>query len=359
MSTNPQEDRVVNPFGTEPIVAAPSGATVALAQREASHIQAMAMAAQLRLRDPRAAMDNLLQACTRLTLAEKAEYTYARGGTEITGPTIRLMEEAARCWGRLLFGVAEISRSGGISECRAYCYDLENITGDERLFQVKHWRDTRTGGYVLTDERDIYEMIANYGARRKRACIESMIPGDVIAAARKQCAVTMVTKVELTPERIANMLKAFGEFKVTKEMIEKRIQRHLDTITPAGYHALGKIYNSLKDGVAKVTDFFELEPEAGAQTQTDKAKDAVRARQGKGTAKVPEPAAGETTSTGALPFFNQASATEALRACKDSDKLAEVMEGIKVDYSDTERPFPIELNAVYAECREVLEKKGK
>jgi hypothetical protein len=49
---------------------------------------------------------------------------------------------------------------------------LETGYYDERQFQVRHWRDRKQGGgYQLTDERDIYELIANFGQRRKRAVL--------------------------------------------------------------------------------------------------------------------------------------------------------------------------------------------
>ena len=40
-------------------------------------------------------------------------------------------------------------------------------------------------------------------------------------------------------------------------MIEARIQRHLDAITTTQYINLRSIYASLKDGIAKVDDFFD------------------------------------------------------------------------------------------------------
>ena len=48
------------------------------------------------------------------------------------------------------------------------------------------------------------------------------------------------------------MVKAFAEFGVTKQMIEKRIQRRLDSVTPANMVALKKVYASLRDGKNKV-----------------------------------------------------------------------------------------------------------
>ena len=79
------------------------------------------------------------------------------------------------------------------------------------------------------------------GARRKRACLLAVIPGDVQDAAVKQCHVTLTTKAEVTPERIKAMLELFAQYNVTKEQIEKRIQRRLDSITPSLFAELGKI----------------------------------------------------------------------------------------------------------------------
>lgn len=125
-------------------------------------------------------------------------------------------------------------------------------------FDVPHIRDTKQGGKVLKDERDIYENNANMAARRMRACILAMLPGDIVEEAVAQCDLTLKTKIDLTPERRANMLKAFESMGVTKAMIEVRIQRNFDAITPAQFFGLGKIANSIKEGLAKPEDMFDF-----------------------------------------------------------------------------------------------------
>lgn len=273
-----------NPFGNAPIAAAPQMASqAALVQREVAEVQAAMVIAKREPRDPRRAMDSIINNCTREGLAERAIYQYARGGQDITGPSIRLAEELARGWGNILTGVTELSRLNGYSECLAYAWDLETNFRDEKRFQVKHWRDTKKGGYALTDERDIYETIANSGARRKRACILSVIPVDVQEAAVEQCELTMRTKINVTPEKIASMVAAFGEFGVTKSQIERRIQRRVETITPALMANLGKVFNSLKDGMSQTNDWFDpdpADPNGGAPapaSRTEAAKEQLRA----------------------------------------------------------------------------------
>jgi hypothetical protein len=273
------EQRVENPFASSPIVAAPTGAAAAaLVQREVTEVQSAMIIAKRFPRDAKSAVDRILMACTRETLADAALYEYARGGTQITGPSIRLAEELARQWGNLVCGVTEIARHGGQSECLAYAWDLETNFRDEKRFTVRHWRDTRQGGYVLTEERDVYELIANLGARRKRACILAIVPGDVTEAAVKQCEETLTTKVKLTPERLTNMLNGFATFGVSKEQIEKRIQRHWESVTPALFVQLFKVYNSIKDGMSKAGDWFEALEVSGGEAEPKTATETVKGK---------------------------------------------------------------------------------
>jgi hypothetical protein len=252
-----------NPFDAAPVVATPSGAGAhALAQREVAEVAAMMGLAKMHPRDPRVAVDRILMACTRESLAEHALYEYAKGGGKIEGPSIRLAEELARQWGNLDTGVVELQRQGNASEVMAYAVDLETLTRKKMQWQVKHYRDTKAGGYWITDERERYENLANVAARRLRACILAILPADVVDVAVNQVKLTLATKVKLTPERIANMVEGFSEYGVTREMIEKRIQRRLDSITPALFTSLARVFTSLKDNMSKPADWFEFEGEA-------------------------------------------------------------------------------------------------
>lgn len=208
-------------------------------------------------RDHMQATERLLNACTRPSLAEAGLYTYSRGGSDVSGPSIRLAEAAAQCWGNIQFGIREIEQRDGESVVEAYAWDIEANTRPNKTFHVPHERHTRRGVQQLTDPRDIYELVANQGARRLRACILSVIPGDVIEAAVAQCRATMMASADTSPEAQKVLLERFGEFKVTKSQIEKRIQRRIDAIQPAQVVMLRGIYRSLKDGMSKPADWFE------------------------------------------------------------------------------------------------------
>src|SRR3546814_1560898 len=132
--------------------------TVAIeSERAVAESQAKMLLAQKFPRDEAAAFAKAMAACQRPSLAAAAFYSYTRGGETISGPTIRLAEELARCWGRIEYGVRELSRRDGESEMQAYAIDLENLAWSTKNFAVRHVRDTRGGQKMLTDGRDVYE----------------------------------------------------------------------------------------------------------------------------------------------------------------------------------------------------------
>ncbi len=251
-----------NPFAVQKRESAHEPAHVSEEARAIQEVQASLVIAKRFQRNPIEAMDRILDACTRPTLAEGAMYRYVRGGTEITGPSIRLAEAIAQAWGNISFGMRELSNENGQSLVEAFAWDLETNTRQVKVFTVKHRRHTKKGGYDLTDPRDIYEMVANQGARRLRACILGIIPGDVIEAAIRQCEETLQANIDTSPEAIKRMVDAFGEFGVTRKMIEARIQCRVEAIRPAQMMTMRKIYNSLKDGMSSPEDWFDLELKA-------------------------------------------------------------------------------------------------
>ncbi len=266
-----------NPFA----VAVHNQGTTSLADATASkmvaEIQAQMVLAKRFPRDQRKAMDNILNACTRASLAESALYSYSRGGTDITGPSIRLAEAMAQHWGNMDIGIKEIEQVNGASIVEAYALDLETNTRQSKVFQVPHLRFTRAGTKKLEDPRDIYELVANQGARRLRACILAVIPGDVTEAATKQCEVTLHASADTSPESIKKMCDAFGSMGVTRAQLEARIQRRLESIQPAQVVALKKIFSSLRDGMSGVADWFPViasqeEQDAATRTEAIKAK---------------------------------------------------------------------------------------
>lgn len=256
---------VANPLASAAAYAPPaavSGLVSVEQQRAVAEVQARLLTARACPRDPIRATDMILNDCTRPALAQGALYAYSRGGSDVSGPTIRLAETMARRWGNIASGIKEISRGDGYSDCIAYAWDLETGYYDERQFRVRHWRDTKKGGYRIEDERDIYELVANMGQRRKRAVLLSVIPGEVVEAAVAQAEATLNASADTSPEAVLAMVGAFEAYGVTRAQIEARIQRRLDSIRPAQVVLLRKIYASLRDGMSDPSEWFDPAPGA-------------------------------------------------------------------------------------------------
>lgn len=296
-----------NPFGDARLARQSENSIADVEQaRAVAEAQGAMVIAKKFPRDPIAAMDRILNACARPTLAEGALYTYARGGTDISGPSIRLAEALAQNWGNIQFGVRELEQRDGASTVEAFAWDVETNTRQVKTFQIKHERHTRSGVKNLSDPRDVYELVANQGARRLRACILGIIPGDVVEAASKACETTLKTKAEVTPERIQSLLEKFAEYKVTKEHIEKRIQRRIEAMTPALMVGLGKIYNSMKDGMSNASEWFEMASVPNFAAATDKPTDPFTAP----PATEPPPFVADTPQKRILQVLTDASVSE-------------------------------------------------
>lgn len=285
---------VANPYGQVAEREEPQRHEVA-AEREIAEVQGAILMARRFPRDHRLATDRIIQACTRPGLADAAIYNYSRGGTEITGPSIRLAEAIAQAWGNITFGIRELAPvKNNESTMEAYAWDIETNVRPNRVFQVPHVRHTRSSSTRLTDPRDIYEQNTNLGARRMRACILSVIPGDVVEAAVQQCELTMLAKADTSPEAVGKLVKAFEQFGVTKDQIETRIQRRIDTIHPAQIVQLRKVWSSLNDGMSVPGDWFQAKPPAEGEAEPAKGSEGLKQR-------LARPQSGGTSAPAASP----------------------------------------------------------
>lgn len=233
--------------------------TEMMISRQAQEVQAAMVVAKRFPRNEVESHNRILNACKRRSLAERAVYEYPRGGENVTGPSIRLAEVMAQNWGNLDFGITELEQKGNRSTVMAYCWDLETNVRQTKIFEVPHVRQTKKGTKALTDPRDIYEMVANQGARRMRACILGIIPGDVVDAAVDACSKTLLSGGEPLIDRIRKMAQAFQEdFGVPLECLEKYIGCKAEAFTSQSIVKLRGVYTALKDGRADREQYFDL-----------------------------------------------------------------------------------------------------
>ena len=241
--------------------------------RQVAEIRGKMVLARQFPRDPEASLNRILVECENIKLAESATYSFPRGDSEVKGPSIRLAEVIASYWGNFTCGVTELDQRSGESTVKSYAWDLESNYSDEKVFTVQHVRSTKKGNYQLTDPRDIYELVANQGARRKRACIFSVIPTYLVEAAVGKCNETLensMNKEDIGAVR-TKMLSVFCALDeaITREVMEAKIGKPFDTFNTKDIVKLRNLYNAIKDGFVKVSAAFDLggnpeEPVLGA-----------------------------------------------------------------------------------------------
>lgn len=256
---------IENIYGGSHTAVSRSATAEMVTSRQTQEVQGQIVMAKRFPRNEIESYGRIIRACQRKSLAEQAMYEYPRGGQKVTGPSIRLAEAIAQNWGNIDFGFVELEQRGGESQVMAYAWDLETNTRQTKIFSVPHVRGTKKGNIPLTDPRDIYELVANQAARRVRACVLGIIPGDVIDAAIEQCNVTMMDGADKPIiDLVRDMSNIFQkEFSVPLDAIEKYIGCKSEAFSMNDLVRLKKVYRSLKDGMAKREDYFNLglEPE--------------------------------------------------------------------------------------------------
>lgn len=237
-------------------------------QRAIAEVKGKLSVAKMFPRNQAQAFQDVMDSCRRPSLAKAAIYSYPRGGQTVSGPSIRLAEELARCWGNIDYGIRELSRNDGMSEMEAYCWDMQTNTISSQKFTVKHLRDKQGGAKELTDERDIYEITANMGGRRMRARILAILPPDLVDAALQQCKATLAGNSEKpVADRVRDMIGAFNKMGINAATLEKYVGHPLTEMLPDEFADLTGIYNSLRDGQSKASDWFGGDKPALAQPE--------------------------------------------------------------------------------------------
>jgi len=266
---NQENEVIVRDVGPDSVIEyIPTSAMVEVEKAEvAQRTQAMFVIAKKFPRNEQAAIVRIRQAVQRYSLAEIALYSFPRAGKTVTGPSIRLAEVLAQSWGNMDFGVRELEQvetaTGGRSTLESYCSDLETNTHQTRTFMVFHKRRVGKGKNFkvesLDDPRDIYEHVANHGARRMRACITSIIPRDVVDMAVDQVRATLRKgNGELLIDRVNKMSLVFAQQGVSVEMLEKKLGHELKLTTEDEIVELQGIFNALKNGESKRQDWFKM-----------------------------------------------------------------------------------------------------
>jgi len=235
---------------------APSGIAAAAIQE----IQAAVILAKRFPRDEDGAFQKIIKSMRRPKMAEMATYEYPRGGQTISGPSIYLMREMARCWGNCRSGFVIIAQDPENVNLRAYAWDMETNRAQSQDATVRKLiqRKQKDGStkWVIPDERDLRELVNNIGARAERNCIRAIMRPDYIEDAVAMANETLENQAAEDPEgQKKNILVAFGEINISSEMLVEFLGHPLGQASPAEITKLRNIFKTIRAGEKNWIDY--------------------------------------------------------------------------------------------------------
>jgi hypothetical protein len=262
----------------QPSIALPRHVGQGTAVEQSRAVAEVAAAVQVARQFPRStaqAVQQMREACAQPGLAEMAQFSYRRAGSNISGPTIHLAKELARCWSNMHYGVTELIRDDehGQSEMMSWAWDLESNMRASTTVIVPHVRDANGKKVPLVTNRDIYENNANDGARRLRAQILGVLPKWFVTEAEDLCAKTLRSPKDAAgreipmAQRVASVIQWFSEAGVSREQLETRQGRKADAWTPQDVANLGVVFRTLQRGETTAADEFPVERVTNAEVQ--------------------------------------------------------------------------------------------
>ena len=226
-------------------------------------------------RSPARARDRMISLATMdEKMSEECIYSVPRGGKQIRGPSIRLAEIVAGCWGniRVAARVTHEDRIERYVEAEAIVHDLENNMGwiarARRRIELKKGRKTvdldmiqLAGGAAMAVARRnaIFAAVPKPVWARAQEAVEAVIKGDQkTLVERRDAAISYFNKAGVPIERILKALEV----------------SHLDDITLDHLVDLSGMRSALKSGENTLDQLFpeERAPAPKPETLDDKLK---------------------------------------------------------------------------------------
>lgn len=197
-------------------------------------------------------------ACIDEATAEDCFYTLRRngGGNEksvIEGPSVRLAEIVASCWGNLRVQSNIIGNDGRFITARGVCHDLE--TNFAVSCEVKR-RITDKNGRTFSEDMQVVTGNAA-GAIAFRNAVFKVVPPSVMKPIFEKIKVRGMGKSNEVETKRQNMLKYFASIGVSEEMILSYIEKEkIDDIDNELLFQLRGAANAIKEGTSTAKELF-------------------------------------------------------------------------------------------------------
>lgn len=243
-------------------MAVTSQAAAAKAAEETAFLMAIR-----RPRNYAAARLAILESCERPNFAAMAKYKIPIGGKNITGLTIRMAEEALRCWGNMrtkvmctfenekvkniVVGVVDLQTNAGYTDevSIAKTKEVKKLRpGDEKISERTN---TRGELVFLTNctEQDMLKKTNSAVSKSLRNSTLRLLPADLKEEIENTVTATVGKHIkENLPDEKKKITSAFYKIGVTPETLEEYLGQSIETLSPAQVEDLRGLHAGIKDG---------------------------------------------------------------------------------------------------------------
>lgn len=324
--------------------------------RAVAEVESQVIVAQKRPRDETTALAKVQRSTTIKVLADKAFYDYPKGGQNVRDLTIVAMKEGARCWTNMQFAVVELRQdlANNESEMLAWAWDMEanNIVKRTKIVpHVRDYTDKQTGEKkrkIITDFREIGEILGNWAARQLRECIKDVLPPWYVEAMRDGFNETLAKGLSEKPIEVARAetVQSWEKQGVTREQLETNLGRPVGKWTIHDLVTLRVKWTAIGRGDLRVEEEFPPESLKAADVDATGVDPALAAAIASATvtppAPEPEPDQPAEPDTGPVPVVKVAEVLASVGITMSTDVMTGWDTGQRLDviaWAAAEREF--------------------
>lgn len=283
--SEPTGESSPNPPLSFEIVETPS----ALEAIERANIDIQISTARRYPRQPTIAKNKMLSLATLdEETAASCFYRLNRAGKSIEGPSIRLAEVAASCFGNLRFGARVVNNDGRKITAQGFCHDLENNV--LATIEVSRRITDKTGRTYSEDMQTVTGNAACSIAARN--AIFKVVPFALVKPIYEAAKHAAVGDIKTLAERRTRMLSKFSTLGVPEKRIFESLGKSgIDDIGLTELEYLIGIFQAVKDGEQSVDEAFPVARTVAEGVEFDKETES-KPKPGRKKAK-PEPESNE------------------------------------------------------------------
>jgi hypothetical protein len=325
--------------------ATPNGSELAQVGAAASaqhEIQSAIIIARKFPRNEAVVFQKLMLACARPSFAEDARYSFPRGETDVTGPSVNLAREAARVWGNIRYGLYVVRDDDETRLIRGWAWDVETNTKVEMEDDFKKLIQRKVKGkpgetvWLVPDERDLRELTNRRGAILLRNCLLQVMPKDLVEDALFTCGKTLEQAAGANPDgERKRLLVDFGAMNISVEQIEQKLGHPFAQCSPKEIAELRGICKSIQDGHTTWAEYVKGPEKPAEKSAESKANEEALAKGQEALKQQQEQPKQEETEKKKAPMTCQEACFK-LEGAQNVKEVAEVMNEALGDHLTSE-----------------------